>query len=466
MSEQIRNFTERFFQNLKCDLKWEGEALVVDNVPQDFQKFFGKNAPYKLSFVSEIDGADFITKGSYLLKAMNEFLTDKGQTALLKIDFDVDFKEMIEKKFPLRNCEIIRVNKIPKNNVFVRFTFLTSFQYLNEREQVMTSVYVRDGKIIEMDLSEFQTSGGNKRDIKIENVDEEYALAKGKLKEILEPKIQEVGNNLNSVLEKEIERVKIHYGKQTSEVMTGLNRFEERIRELEERRGQVGGMELIEVEAKIKKLREEIVNLKERTEFDKLKKEEEFFIENEIKKHGLSIKNKLLNTTIVYYPDFKVNLFLKSAGASRMIEFNHNPLDDLSSSFSCESCGKELGEIIICSSGHLTCRNCGSKCECCDEVYCDKCSSHVCEECGKKICSKCSLKCSICGKMKCKTHVGKDPITQRAICQNCLKRCSSCGKLVNPEYVKPDPISGMDVCQKCLGKQISREAIKDIFKDN
>ena len=464
MSEQIRDFTERFFKNIKCDLKWEGEVLVVENVPQNFQKFFGKNAPYRLNFISETDDADFITKGSYLLKAMNEFLTDKGQTALLKIDFDIDLERKIMNDFPLMNCEISKVSKSAVNEVFVRFTFLTTFQYLNEKEQVMSHIYVRNGKIVDLDVSKFKTTGGNKRDIKIERVEEEYALAKAHLKVVLESKMAEVGDSLNKVLDKEIERVKNHYKNQTSEAVAVIERLEERIAEAEKQRGQVGNMELEEIELKIRRLQDEVVSVKERTGFDKLKAEEEFFIQDEISKHGLNVNNKLLNTTLVYYPIYNINLFLKSNQAKRMVEMVYNPFDEKMSKVFCDSCNKEVNEFIVCSSGHLTCRDCGLKCECCEDVFCEKCSGKVCEECGKKICPKCALKCSVCNKIKCKTHLGKDPISQRIICKSCLKRCSSCGKLISPEYIRSDSNSGMDVCQKCMSKQVGKETLDEIFQ--
>ena len=103
-SEKIKQFTITFFKSLGCEIYWSGKTLVVEKVPKNFQDFFGKNEPYKFVFSEEeiITNSEIVSKGSSLLKKMNEYLDGKGQTTLIKLD--IDFEEGILKKIEGVSC--------------------------------------------------------------------------------------------------------------------------------------------------------------------------------------------------------------------------------------------------------------------------------------------------------------------------------------------------------------------------
>jgi len=397
-----------------------------------------------------------LSSGSFLLKSINDYLDGRGQTTLLKINFNPEIKEELEKKILLRNCKITNITKKHQNNFFLRFSFITTFQYLNDKKQVLTNVFVKDGKIIDFDLEKYEILEGKKRDVAFENVQEFYKLAKNKLNFLLEEKVQEVSQNLSKILDKEIKRVKQHYETHIQEFSGSLEKLKNKLKGLEMKEGE---------EDKILKIKKDIINLKNNPELEKLKKEEEFCIKDEIQKHSLDIKTRLMNTTIIYYPVYSCDVFFKNEENARIVHFEFDPLEKKSSDFFCDSCNLKLDEIILCSSGHLTCRNCGERCESCNEIFCNICLKKVCAQCGKKICEKCAVRCSKCGKFKCKSHVKIMEFSGDAVCESCLKRCSYCGGLFDLDSLKIDSASGKDVCFKCLSKEVGEKTLKDIFKD-
>ena len=62
MVEQIERFTREFFENLKSSLTFEGDILLIENVPKSFEDIFGKPSPYRLSFERDFEG-DFEGRG-------------------------------------------------------------------------------------------------------------------------------------------------------------------------------------------------------------------------------------------------------------------------------------------------------------------------------------------------------------------------------------------------------------------
>src|SRR3989339_546863 len=126
----------KFIENLQSTVIEKGDSLVISNVPEKFEKFYGKKSPYIFVFKSEDKNSqnEFIEKGNYLLKTISNFLEEQGSTTLLKINFDIDFEKEIKKRIKLNNCQIEKLIPKKKNNFFFRFTFNTSFQYLNEKE--------------------------------------------------------------------------------------------------------------------------------------------------------------------------------------------------------------------------------------------------------------------------------------------------------------------------------------------
>ncbi len=459
--KKIGLFSEKFFKNLNCEVSWIGDSLMVRKVNPRFEKFCGKKGPYKLIFYgTPKDEEILVDTSSFLLKAMNDYLSDRGRTTLLKINFNLDEKELISKKFPLMNCKIEKVTKSPSYNYFERFSFSTTYQYLNEKEQIANSIYVRNGEVFDFNLKGYGVSEGNRRDLELKNLEGDYEIAKLRLRDLTEKKTFEVKENLREILNKEIERIKEHFVVQVSEFKEEISKNRKQIEELE-------NSEDVSEEGKRKKienLKNNLEKLESDEEFTKAKKEENHFIKSEVKKHSLNIINKLINTAIVYYPYYIYNVSIKSDSAQRTIQIRYDPFEKEFSKIKCNSCGKEVEEIILCSSGHLTCRECGDRCGCCRDVFCKKCVSKKCEKCGETICSKCIVRCSVCGKTMCKSHGNFIEGSSKFVCNPCMKKCSKCGKIIDRLNLKKDS-SGRDVCLKCYSLDASNRTLKGIFNN-
>ena len=452
MENDLKKFTEDFFKNLKCSVRLDNSLLHVDKVPQEFENLFGKKSPYIISFDQSHLNAEIVSKGSFMLKAMNSYLENRAKTSIIKLDFERDYKIEFQHYLKLKNSEIFRIDKKVKFKPIIRFTFSTNFQYLNEREQLINDLILEELKIIYFNLEKYKYSEGKESDLSEIDLKSPYAIAKEELKNILKNRILETKELLNKKLEKETYRIKEHYSQQRQEIAQNLKKLEEQKRTLQiEMKKSINK----EIQEKIYQIDQNIVLLKDPQKEKQLSIEEQFFINDETHKLSLNIDNKLLNTTIIYYPIFNFSIFLKNADAGRQIEIMFNPMQDSITPIKCETCDRVINEILLCSSGHILCNNCYTGCSECGRGLCKKCIKKECEICSRRLCKRCAKSCSSCLKPICKSHSKTDFITGKDACVNCLKPCSVCNQFTNQRNLKSN--LGRLVCQKCLRLSILKK---------
>ncbi len=447
MEIKLKDFFVKFFKSLGCEVTDNGETLSISNVPANFEKFSGKKSPYLFSFDKEIPGFEPVNPSHYMIKSMKEFLEGRGETTLLKLDTTFDPKLEIPELIPFRNCEVKNSSTNVRNEIFFRFSFATIFQYLNNRDQIMTNIYIKDGKLFNFDESRSLIEG-NKRDIKQTDFNNEYEVAKAELQSLIRPKTQELTVKLKELLNKEISRIQSHYKNQLGEILTQRDTLVKQISESED-------------EKKLK-LEKALTKLNEENSLEGSESEEKMLINHEIKKHGLAIKNKLVNASIIYYPVYLANLILKSGKEGKMVSFEYDSLNKKLSDQFCASCKAKLDEIIICASGHLTCRNCGDRCEVCEGVFCKSCSEKVCDFCNKKICSSCEVVCARCNKTFCVNHAHDVKGSTKKFCRDCMQRCSLCREVLDPssEY----KLNNRVFCLKCYNKEKGKGILEGVFR--
>lgn len=421
--DEIKTFTIAFFTNLKANLFWDNNntKLTITSVPDSFEKFYGKKAPYELVF-NQIDvknQEEPMIRGSFLLNCMKEYLGDKGKATLVKLDLNFEPKEEIKSYFKLKNAIFENATKKISYDSILRFTFLTTLQYLNEREQVMNQVHVKENEIINFDLDKYLFIDGKKEEITLPDIKNQYNLAKEYLKLVIHPKIDKISESLGIKLEKEIGRVKQHYIHQIDEDSQNLEKSQKQIKELENQLSSdlTKTIDKDFIEIKIKRMKETIESLKSEKRKTELTKEEDFFIHDETNKHSLGVDNKLMNTTIIYFPIYSCSGYLKNHDANRVFNFTFNPLTKEISKVNCEICSKEIKDISLCTGGHISCGGCLRACLGCQNEYCTKCLQISCFSCGKKLCKKCAKKCSSCGKYKCEGHMSSS-----SVCQTCMEK--------------------------------------------
>jgi hypothetical protein len=466
MDEKIKAFVVKFFTSLKSTVIDEGDKINVKNISGEFEKFYGKKGPYKYSFNgSEAGGYEAINKGSFLLKCINDFLEGFGQTTILKINFDSDIKKEIIERFKLINCEVNRIDKRMKNDYIIRFTFSTTFQYLNEKEQFMSTVHVKEGKIIDINLDNYKTTEGKKKEGNVETLNEDYKLAKEKVKEILKPKLESVSKELTVRLNTEIERIKEHYKNQIGEIVKEIENNKRRLSNLEKEKDEalIKGKEFDEeVYLKRKdKIMKDLEKLEKSEEKRNAEKEEEMLIKGEVQKHSLNMKTKLMNTTIIYYEQIGADVIIKNNKSARIVQFGYDPMKNEMTNVKCDGCGLDIKEIILCDSGHLTCKLCGTHCENCKGIYLDSNLKKSCYSSKKKICDKCAIRCYKCGNFFTSKYIKKDS-SGRDVCFGCLEICEICGNRVEPEGIILR--QGRKICNLCVQRDVKEKTLKDIFR--
>ena len=210
---QLPEFIEKFFQNLGADVVFQGDYLIVSNVPEEFEKFYEKKAPYKFVFKNEhqTGDSDLIEKGSYALKTISSYLENSGQITLLKINFKNLPEDEIKKRINTPNSKIEQFSPKKRFNFFFRFTFHTTYQYLNESEKIINDIHIYNGELIEGDLSNYSLEEGIKEERKVPDMKESYFIAKDELKKVILSKTEQVARDLNLRLDKEKRRIEEHF---------------------------------------------------------------------------------------------------------------------------------------------------------------------------------------------------------------------------------------------------------------
>ncbi len=284
-----KNFLMEFFKDFSTEEK--ERVLHVTNVPEDFENFIGKKAPYKFVFDinthNKVANSELIMQGSYFLLAIRDYLENKGQTSLVKL-------QAIPGKSTL--------SKIKGEKLFYEFSFMSTYQYLNDKKQSLNRFFVKDGKILEIDVSKFKTQKGNKDEIQTLNSEEYYQLAKKKLGERISSDIKPIKKILKQKLERELTRVKSHYNKQIKEKDDEVESCANKIKLLQSKlRHTSYERDRNIIMRMIRESNERLEMLKKRSYKERLKVEEEFHIKDEVEKHALTIKNTLINVTAYYF---------------------------------------------------------------------------------------------------------------------------------------------------------------------
>lgn len=406
--EKIINFVEGFFKNIGASLSWDKDILEINNIPASFESFYGKKAPYYFSFIglkennSEIE---FITGNSFLIGCIKDFLQTRGQTTLLRIVLEDKLKEKILKNFFLKNSSIQGIVKQEKSDYLLRFNFQTIFQYLNLKEQVNKEFYFYHGEKVNFNLKDYQTLEGKGQELDIGSIKKEYSMAKEEVKKAIQSNISQISIELDGKLDKELKRIREHFVHQIKEITQKKENLEKDLKVAEKNNPTRA--------EKLKKAIEEI----DTSEIEnKLKKEEEFLINDEKHKHALNVSTRLVNTTIVSFPIYQLKINLLGS-ASGVMDLEYHPLLEKFSKIYCSSCKKEIQIINLCSSGHVSCDKCFRGCSNCGKDYCNPCLERTCFSCGKRLCKKCSKKCFKCGKYKCVSH-----FSSLGVCETCRNK--------------------------------------------
>lgn len=462
--ESIIKLTENFFKNLKCETIWENSLLLVHKVPNDFEKLYEKSSPYIFSFDEETSrnnpDSELITKGSLILKLMAVYLDNKAQTTILKIDFNPDLNEIIKNNIDFKNYEVVDLNRNIKNDYIFRFTFLTTLQYFNDKEQIITSIYLNNNQLLnDFNIDDYPSISGKKEDTKKELLDEiksNYAVARENLKLKLHNKTREVSLSLNKSLERALDRLNSHYNHQIMEIkkqnennIENLKNSKMKLEKTKEKNKQI-------IIDRINRLEEAIKNSRINEEIEKLEKEKQFFLNDEKHKHSINLNSSIMNTTVIYFPIFEFKIQIKTKDHKpKELTFTYHPLKKELSKIYCESCNSEINEIFLCeSNNHLACSNCLTICPRCGKKVCKSCRQLSCNICGGEICEKCATLCNVCKKYICNSDTRKDNLSPGNICSNCSDFCSSCSKFSDKKTFRNCDSCRTKVCRKCIRSKI------------
>ncbi len=395
LDNPLRNFTVKFFQELGANIVEVGSTLLVTQVPVKFQKFYGKNEPYNIAFDKNQSSlsVEIVTSESYLLKTMRSYLENTGESVLQKLFYPLQSDSLIKSNLVLRNCTISKINNNLSHRPIVKFTFQTTYKYLNDEERLVNDVFIDKNNIFSINLTKFRVDSLKNKDFEIPNLRDNYELAKSKIKDLISSRTTEIAKQLEDTLSKEVQRINDH-----------------------------GAQQIKEVEAQINKVRAKNPNL-DFSAYELQKKQflsdRDLQISNEDKKYALRINTKLLTTAVIMTPFYDFEVFFKNQDITRLVLLSYDPLYDKFILPNCDLCKKSLNEIILCNGNHVVCRDCGAECEDCGKISCNQCLKQECAVTRRKICKQCGATCSKCRLFKNKRFMVKDSLGRYIVCRDC-----------------------------------------------
>ncbi|MBS3083504.1 hypothetical protein J4423_01735 [Candidatus Pacearchaeota archaeon] len=396
-NDPLRLFSIQFFKELGANVYECRDYIEVTSVPLKFQKFYGKNEPYKLVFDKSLAAmdAELITPESYLLKMMRAYLDNVGDSVLLALNYPIQIDSFIKKNFEIHNCIISKATASINQNFLFKFTFQTTYKFQNEEERFVNDVFVDKGIVINPDLSEFTTSNLNKKDMDMTQLRDYYSIAKEHIKEAINKRTSIIASVLEDSLSKEIARVNSYY--------------EQRVKEIDEQLSKINS-------SNSKSQKDPAVLNAQKQQFVN---EKELFVQNEQKKHSLRLNTKLITTAVMLYPLYSVEAFFKSDNVTRLVIIQFDPLNKKMIPPTCDICKTPLSEIILCNGNHLVCRQCGVKCEECGKISCETCLRQKCSVTNRFICKQCGRVCVKCKAFKNKRFMMTDSVGRQVICRSC-----------------------------------------------
>ncbi|MEK6919034.1 MAG: hypothetical protein AABW73_03260 [Nanoarchaeota archaeon] len=431
-NNDLRPLVEEFFKGIGATVNSDSVSSDITSVPKDFENSYGKAGPYSFNYdPSIISGKSFtelVTKGSLILQKISDYLEKKGSTSCVRIIFPDDYLGAFKRHLRLRNAEIVGFTTKENYDFVYRFTFQTLLQYLNEKEQVVNQLFIKNGEVVNFLLDNYKSEPFEiAADPTMSK--NNYDSAKKHLKELVSSRIDQTSVLLTDKLAKEEARIKEHYSKQRAEYEVSITRLQAQANDLEKQQSKAKPGDLLTISQKILKVKKSIDELKNSDYLKNLTHEESFFLLEESQKHGLNVNNKLLSTTLIACPLYTFTLQIKSKDKTKFVDKNYDPFTQkLSPPFKCDSCERETVELSLCNSSHLSCVNCSWNCSDCYSPMCKKCSTKNCDYCAKKLCGKCFSYCNICKSGVCKNHSREDFSNGKSGCTRCLKQCIICKK--------------------------------------
>lgn len=449
MENEVRSFAEQFFMKIGCEVRSEGKLMGVDKVPEKFESFVGKRGPFVFSFDEVIEGAEVLKKGGYFLNAMANYLQTASKITLIKLKVPLEAEQEILSRFSFPNASIREVRSEFKYEKITRFLFNTRFQYLNEREHQTVSVFVKDGKIFEIDpMQLYEGVEGNKKDIEIPDFTGEYNLAREVVKKKVEKEVEKISDELGKRLEKEIERIELHHKAQLNELEESQRDLTEQIARLEaDKKG-----ERDKIAKRIEKLRADLQSFNVDEKKKIFEQDRELAMKEEKAKHKLNVGHQLINTSVIYYPIFNLNVSLVNERAKGRANIVYDPVQKYMAPLVCPATGMAIYSVYLDDAGVLCSKESIAQCFESGKYYCSTGLTVKCAHSGRMIHSSNAGRCAVSGKSYGRSYLKEDSFNGAKVYANLLKFCPSClGHTQEKNFVKC-PSCGTSVCSRDLKK--------------
>lgn len=408
---RVEAFVRRYFDLRSSGLREEGLGTFLGAVPETLRGAFEGAIAVRIAFdpvvAASAPNVELAVVGSYLMDRIIEDAERDGLHSLARIEARMASPESIlEPTLRPRNATL-KVDSIETTAVpHILFNFRVRLT-TDERVERLESVLIDTRSALERPTAPIIFGEGapvpaNGTAI-VQEVETLYRIACRALEARIEADVRAFQEQARSLLEEERRRITEY--------------FDRSIRELKESKAGNAQDEMRSLE------------LERERRLEEAKEKYRFVGEVEL----CNVRTILLDVT-------EASVVLSHRGTRRVLSLQYDALGSGQQPVTCEVCGAQTPEPVLCFGGHLAGEECVRGCAFCDRVHCRQCISM----------QGAIATCGTCARTVCPDHVEIDALNRDPYCPDHIHSCAICSRTVGPEYVRTCRTCEQRYCAVCV----------------
>jgi hypothetical protein len=433
----LREFTLSFFEEFGAQIlpsNDDGDDPIVVILPLDLEKHFGKRQLNLVFQNAEVTSeTDLVAYGSRVFDRIMAYLERQGTVLVHRLPVRFSGADMLLQAVRPMNAAIADVKMAQRDYLLLLFNWHITFRADDKREEIYPVLIDETGKRLPLAIE--PGDGG---------LDLEQLLADA---EPIPPEVDADGQPTPAKLPP----------------MTHLVRWAETARKYALYHADVGSVaheaeilpRLHKVLARLTTYYEqqiqEVYDTHDPTGEKRRSLEEDLQrkIAEEIENHRLRVQVRLFSYGVFRLPVATADLTVSDGQREAPVRITRNLYTGALRRPTCQSCAREVENLVLCRNGHISCDDCMVQCQHCQDVLCAECGVEACPVCGQLNCDTCGQTCWVCGQRACPEHISTCPVCGDTVCLACQDECSACGSRQCRSHLRADHVTGEPICHAC-----------------
>lgn len=390
-------------EKAEAEAKQGEEAAEVDTDLGKLRELFGRDQLHLVFDTKEVpEGSDLVVEGGHILRVIEDFLTERGAKVYVEQPAQHRLtKSLLNEQFTL--ADSVAIGSIQRENLDCwDFYFLFKIHFKGRtRKDTLLSVQVesRAGKVDKIAMKNAPRNiqdwvWKKRKQPPLPILEEAHRRACAFMESKTSLDALEFQKESRALIDKDILRIKSFYGGQIKELWGNKTPTD--------------------------KARTKIVDLEE---------EQARKVKERLNAIQVNVEVETSQLMMVELPVQKAAIQITKGSVSGEFSLAFNRATGTLDRPLCTNCEKELKEVDLCRSAHLSCSKCMVSCRCGTDV-CGTCGHEACSVCQKETCTLCLEECGHCGESNCLDHHRTCDGCSSPRCLTCARACQSCEKTV------------------------------------